>query len=116
MQKAGLFKTSFAASNSQADLVASLRDTAASLMTPLPGDFGRLCSNVRPTARSEFERTNSTQLANILAKWALPKAVTDFMLNIKYAESLGYQTFNFVIKKGETSIDEYIAAGRNYQG
>ena len=40
MQKAGLFKTSFAASNSQADLVASLRDTAASLMTPLPGDFG----------------------------------------------------------------------------
>jgi hypothetical protein len=38
------------------------------------------------------------------------------MLNIKYAESLGYQTFNFVIKKGETSIDEYIAAGRSYQG
>jgi hypothetical protein len=52
----------------------------------------------------------------VLAKWALPKAVSDFMLNIKYADSLGYQTFNFVLKQSETSIAEYIAAGRNYQG
>ncbi len=38
------------------------------------------------------------------------------MLQIKAAESIDYQTFNFVVKDGAARIQEFVAAGRNYGG
>lgn len=102
--------------NNEADLLSSLRETAGNLKTALPGNFGGLCSGVRPSARAEFEQTNTTSIDQVLTKWSLPKAVNDFIAQIKYAESVGYQTFNFIMKTGETKIQEFVAAGRNYGG
>jgi len=42
--------------------------------------------------------------------------VKDFLANIKYAESVDYQTFRFTMQHGRSTIDEFVASGRNYNG
>jgi len=49
----------------------------------------------------------------ILASWNLPPQVSTFLSNIKFSEEITYQTYKFVLQKGNTQLEEFIATGRN---
>jgi hypothetical protein len=60
--------------------------------------------------------TNSDGVDEILRKWGLPKQVTKFLANIKYAEGVDYQTFRFAIRRGNALVEQFVASGRNFNG
>jgi hypothetical protein len=63
-----------------------------------------------------MKQTNVEGVDGVLSGWGLPKQVVDFLRNIKYSESVDYQTYRFVLRRGKARIEEFVAAGRNYGG
>jgi hypothetical protein len=99
--------------NERADLVNSLRSAIGTLATPLPGNFGALCTNVNANVAQDIQETSVEGVDAVLASWNLPQQVSSFLANIKFSEDVTYQTYRFAIQNGQSELQEFIASGRN---
>jgi len=106
--------TFFASSgNDRADLISSLKSAIGALNTPMPPAFNSLAKNVVATSSSDIKLTDMAGVDGVLASWNLPKEVASFLSNIKFAESVTYQTYRFALKTGASSLQEFVASGKN---
>jgi len=115
IKKRGIFKGTGAATN-RAELGNAMRAVVNSLSTPLPGNFGQFVSSVYSDVALDVRDTDAAGVDPTLAAWGLPAEVTNFLANIKYAESVQYQTYKFVVKHHNAALGEFVAAGRNTGG
>ena len=81
--------------------------------TPLPGNFGQFARNVAANVALDIRDTDINGVDSTLAAWGLPAEVNNFLANIKFSESIQYQTYKFVVKNNDFSLGEFVAAGRN---
>ena len=100
----------------RAELGNALRAVVNTLNQPLPNNFGDFVSSVSTDVALDVRDTDMAGVDPTLAAWGLPGEVTSFLSNIKYAESVQYQTFKFVVRNGEANLGEFVAAGRNFGG
>ena len=106
--------TFFAGSgDNRADLINSLKSAIEALNTPMPPIFNSLEKNLIATSSSDIKLTDMDGVDGVLAAWNLPKEVSSFLSNIKFAESVTYQTYRFALKTGASSLQEFVASGKN---
>jgi hypothetical protein len=86
--------------NERADLVNSIRSAIGKQATPLPGNFGTLCTNVNANIATDMQETTMEGVDGIIAAWKLPQEVSSFFANLKKTVSKTYQTYRFVIQSG----------------
>lgn len=102
--------------NDRLDLLNSLKAAINELNTPLPANFNSLCTNVITNVNTDIQQTDVNGIDALLARWALPQQITDFLRNIKWSEDVRYQTYKFAIQKGESRLQEFVASGKNNKG
>ena len=101
----------------RADLINSMKQQASALAVGEPGNWqAYLQAPIQSSAAKDIQITTPEGVDGVLQSWGLPQQVRDFLANIKYAESVDYQTFRFVMQLGRSTIDEFVASGRNYNG
>ena len=93
-----------------------MKQQAKSLAVAEPSGWQSLLNPVQSKVAKDIKITNAQGVDAVLQGWALAKPVRDFLANIKYAESVDYQTFRFTVQQGRSTVDEFVASGRNYDG
>jgi hypothetical protein len=115
IKKRGIYKGPVGATN-RAELGNAMRAVVNSLSTPMPGNFGQFVGSVFSDVALDIRDTDIGGVDPVLAAWGLPAEVNNFLANIKFSESVHYQTYKFVLKHNDVSLGEFVASGRNDGG
>jgi hypothetical protein len=77
--------------------VGALKDCAKKLIKDKPYGVEYLAAINRITPIFDIRETNAEGVDSVLAQWALPSEVKEFLRYIIFSEKLHYQTFDLTI-------------------
>lgn len=103
--------------DANADLIAALKQQITYLKQDIPGNFPVYMNFGGATNDMQVRETDFNGVDQILAEWNLDPRVTDFLRNVKFADSASIHTLGFQVQaQTGATVEETVAAGTNYDG
>ena len=110
-------KTSLAKSgNPKQDLLNSLRQSINYLRQDVPSNFYSYCTNLGSWGTFDVRDTDFNGVDQILTEWNLDPRATDFLRNIKFADSASFHSLGYTLQQANGAVEEYVASGTNTDG
>ena len=81
--------------NSNQDLINALRQSINYLRQDIPGNFYSYCTNVASAGAFAVRETDFDGVDQVLADWNLEPKATDFLRNIKFADSASFHSLSY---------------------
>jgi len=64
----------------------------------------------------DIRETDFDGVDQVLAEWNLDPRATDFLRNIKFADSASYHSLGYTLQQANGEVEEYVASGTNTDG
>ena len=98
------------------ELIKALRQSINYLKQDIPANFNTYCTNVASAGSFAVRDTDFDGVDQVLAEWNLDPRATDFLRNIKFADSASYHSLGYQLQNQDGAVEEYVASGTNTNG
>jgi len=102
--------------NSNQDLINAMRQSINYLRQDIPGNFYSYCNNVASAGAFAVRETDFDGVDQVLAEWNLEPKASEFLKNIKFADSASFHSLSYQIQAQNGAVEEYVASGTNQNG
>lgn len=86
------------------------------LKQDIPKNFNTYCKSVVSDGVFGIRDTDINGVDQILAEWNLDSRATEFLSNIKFADSTNYHSLGYQLQNKDGAVEEYVASGTNMNG